>query len=145
METPRLDPIPDLGACICKIFWGDAYVVAKCRTFARLKTIIEDSLDRYLRKGKHDLMYERFFFYIKAYPNCNFRVKVLFKSENPYELLVKEQEWLDKSKFDLNCMNNSWDAYIPKGIQGDRKAWINRGHYLNFMNWKRNRESKTSE
>ena len=42
---------------------------------------------------------------------------------------------LNKNKNNPNCMNVNSHAYIPKNIQGKRKAWINRGHYLNFMNW----------
>jgi hypothetical protein len=137
MLVPKIDLIPDLEGCVYKLFWGEVYVIVKAKTFIRSKTIIESSLERFLEKNKRDLMYHRFFSYIKDHPHMNFRVKILLKSDNPYRLLIKEQEELDKCHSDLNCFNNSFVAYVPKGIQGKRKAWINRGHYLNFMIWRK--------
>ena len=83
----------------------------------------------------HDKLYEKFFDYIKEYPFYEFRVEFLFESENHYQLLIHEQQELDKAKNDEDCFNTSFMAYVPKGIQGKRKAWINRGDYLNFMQW----------
>jgi hypothetical protein len=145
MLLPKISPIPDLEGCVYKLFWGEVYVIVKCKTFVRSRTIIEQSLNAYTSRGKRDLLYHRFFDYIKTHPFYSFRVKVLLKSDSPYQLLIKEQEELDKAKPDLNCFNNSFEAYVPKGIQGSRKAWINRGHYLNFMIWKKKRAAKAVE
>lgn len=137
MQLPVIPAIPDLSGCVFKLFWGEVYVIVKAKTFMRAKTIIENSLEAFLERSKPDLMYNRFFGYIKAHPLNNFTVKVLLKSDNPYLLLIKEQEELDKSYLDDYCFNILFDAYVPKGIQGKRKAWINRGVYLNFMQWKK--------
>lgn len=139
MQVPTIEPHPGLEGCVYKLFWGEVYVIIKCKTFARSKTIIEQSLDRFLNKKGKDILYHRFFTYIKMHPFYSFRVKILLKSDNPYQLLIKEQEKLDEAREDLNCFNISFDAYVPHGIQGKRKAWINRGHYLNFMIWKKRR------
>lgn len=143
MEVPKIDSIADLHGCVFKLFWGDVYVIIKCNQFNWYKSIIEQALYYFFKKNKPDLLYNRFFGYIKTHPFYSFRVKVLFISESPYELLCKEQEYLDECMNDPNCFNNSFDAYIPKGIQGKRKAWINRGVYLNFMMWKKKRHTKT--
>ena len=139
MQVPKIEYIANTEGCVYKLFWGEIYVIIKCKTFARSKTIIEQSLDRFLNRGGKDILYHRFFTYIKMHPFYSFRVKILLNSDNPYQLLIKEQEWLDKAKDDHNCFNISFDAYVPHGIQGKRKAWINRGHYLNFMIWKKRR------
>lgn len=134
MEVPKI-PYRYVNGCVFKLFWGEKYVIVKCKMFARAKTNIETSLFYHLKTGMHDRLYEKFFDYIKSHPFYEFQLQIIFKSDNHYQLLVHEQEELDKSKDDNNCMNTTFMAYVPKGIQGKRKAWINRGDYLNFMQW----------
>lgn len=129
--------------CVFKLSWGEKFIIVKCKTFVRAKTIIEQSLQAYLTRGKQDMLYTRFFGYIKLHPGLGFVVKILYKGDSPYQLLKHEQIFLDKFRDDPNCFNQSFDAYVPKGIQGSRKAWINRGHYLNFMMWKRKHQNPT--
>jgi hypothetical protein len=128
-----------INGCVFKLFWGNGYVVIKGKTFLRQRTIIQSSLDLFLRKGTKDRHYSKFFEYIKAHTGSSFEVEILYLDENPYQLLINEQTWLEKCKNDINCMNTIFDAYIPKGIQGSRKSWINRGHYLNFKMWQKRR------
>lgn len=135
-------PIPIPAGCVYKLFWGEKYIIVKCKTFLRSKTIFEQSLEAYLRRGKRDNHYTSLFKYIKSIPYLNFTTEILFESENPYRLLVEEQIQLDSAKNDENCLNESFDAYVPVLIQGKRKTWINRGHYLNFRIWlKKRRQS----
>ena len=43
-----------------------------------------------------------------------------------------------KAKEDSKCLNLYFDPYIPNGTnRGNRKSWINKGYYLNFMQWKK--------
>jgi hypothetical protein len=139
ITTVPIPFIPDVQGCVFKLYWSKFYIVIKVKTFLRQRTIIQESLDRFLRKGTPDHHYTSFFEYIKDHPGENFRVEVLFESENPYMLLKHEQIWLDKSKNDIYCLNTIFEAYIPKGIQGSRRSWINRGHYLNFRMWLKRR------
>lgn len=134
METPQI-PYQSVNGCVFRLYWGEKYVVIKCKTFARAKTLIETSLSYHFKTGMHDHLYEKFFEYIKFNPDHHFKPDILYQSDNPYHLLIFEQQELDKGKQDTNCMNIYFDAYIPKLIQGKRKAWINRGHYLNFRMW----------
>ena len=145
MQTPKIDIDYSVKGCVFKLFWGEKYVIIKCHLLARAKTNIETSLSYHLKTGMHDKLYEKFFDYIKSHPFYSFSVEILFQSDNPYQLLVHEQIELDKAKQDHNCMNTSFDAYVPKKIQGNRKAWVNRGHYLNFMQWlKKYRENQVN-
>jgi hypothetical protein len=135
MECPQIEYFSTNG-CVFKLFWGEKYVVVKCKMFARAKTIIEQSLKYYLKgTGMKDKLYENFFKYIQSHPFYTFRVEILFESDNPYHLLKQEQIALDIAKDDLNCMNVRFEAYYPPKIQGRDKFWINRGHFLNFKQW----------
>lgn len=145
MEVPKIDIIPDLKGCVYKLFWGEKYVVIKCKTFLRSKTIMEQSLGYFLKRNHPDKHYTPFFEYIKSHPFYKFSTEVLYQHNNPYRLLIFEQLELENSQPDVNCLNISFDAYIPVNIQGKRKTWITRGHYLNFMHWlKKHKEKRLS-
>jgi hypothetical protein len=144
MEIPKIESQPGVKGCVFKLFWGDAYIIAKCHYFDWYKNTIEQALYSHFKKNKPDLLYNRFFGFIRTHPFYTFRVKILFQSESPYRLLCREQEELEKAQADANCFNTSFEAYVPKGIQGKRKSWISRGTYLNFMMWKKRRRAKTA-
>lgn len=139
METPII-PYRNVNGCVFRLYWGAKFIIVKCKTFARAKTLIETSLHYHFKTGMHDHLYENFFDYINSNPEHHFRVEILYENDNPYLLLIFEQQELDKCKQNPDCMNIYFDAYIPKLIQGKRKAWINRGHYLNFRMWLKKRK-----
>lgn len=136
MTIPQL-PYHNIKGCVFKLFWGEKFVIIKCRTYARAKTIIEQSIFYHLKTGMNDKLYNNFFDYIDNNSDHSFEVEIIYQNNNPYKLLIAEQTELNKAKDNPNCMNVNSEAYIPKGIQGNRKAWINRGHYLNFKNWRK--------
>jgi hypothetical protein len=53
--------------------------------------------------------------------------------EPEFELLKKEQEWLNQCKNDPDCLNNNFDAYIPK--------WITAKDASLFNKWKNDTEN----
>lgn len=130
-------PYHNIKGCVFKLYWGEKFVIIKCKTYARAKTIIEQSIVYHFKTGMNDKLYNNFFDYIDSNSDHQFVVEIIYQNDNPYQLLVAEQQELNKSKADPNCMNVNTEAYIPKRIQGNRKAWINRGHYLNFKNWRK--------
>lgn len=137
MDAPKI-PYHNIQGCVFKLFWGERYVIVKCKMFARAKTIIEQSLKYHLKTGMHDKLYEKFFSYIKSTPFHSFQVEILLESNNPYQLLKKEQSELDLCKTDINCMNTSFEAYVPQFTQVNGVgSWINRGYYLNFCIWRK--------
>lgn len=137
MDAPKI-PYQNVQGCVFKLFWGEKYVIVKCKTFAYAKKIIEKSMFYHFKTGMNDNLYGRFFDYIKTAPFYSLRVEILAETENPYQLLIKEQLSLNEAKNDQNCLNASFDAYIPQFTQVNGKgSWINRGYYLNFMIWKK--------
>jgi hypothetical protein len=55
-------------------------------------------------------------------------------SKEPYKLLIMEQQLLDKHRDDPNCLNNNFDAYIPK--------WIPQYQVELFEKWKKDAADK---
>lgn len=139
-------------ACVVKLKYNDKYVIVKCKnSFTTLKSI-ENGLNAFIRGGKNNP--EGFFFYLYAYikenPGGKIRVEYLSPEgqEDPYKLLVIEQQRLNEGLSDPNMLNNQREAHIPSydessGLYG----WITAGAVLNFRNWKKRqkRPRKTAE
>src|SRR6185503_6497455 len=120
-------PYHNIKSCVFKLYWGEKFVIIKCRTYARAKTIIEQSIFYHLKTGMNDKLYNSFFDYIDTNSEQQFTFEVITEEKNPYLLLIAEQKELNANRDNPNCMNVNTTAYIPKGIQGNRKTWINRG------------------
>jgi len=91
--------------------------------------------------------YYKFYCFVAENPFNSFSIEVIKETENPYEFLKADQVALDISAADENCLNTVFDVHIPHFTQvNGKKSWINRGYYLNFMEWKKKRivlQSKT--
>lgn len=127
--------------CVYKLWYKERFIVIKCKTLARSTANILNGLKYFLLgtpKGrKEEDYFHDFFTYVQSNPFENFSIEVILKSNNPLELLKTEFFELSKSKYDPRCLNNDFDVYIPKFTQvNGKKSWINRGYYLNFMQWK---------
>lgn len=133
-------------SCIVKIQYGNRYVIAKFKTQSAGLKRIEDNINSFMRGGINnpDGLYYHLLNYVKRQPQHQFKVKTLLFSNDPYELLKKEQEELDKGRNDKNFLNNQTKAYIPtyneeKQMYG---GWIPQIAVLNFNNWLKNRKAK---
>lgn len=129
----------DVGSAVMKIVYDNKkYVIAKCKTAYNSLKSIENGLNAFIRGGVNnpDGIYFHFFNYIKKHPHKDFRVEVIKESDNPYELLVIEQQELYRGMFDRSFMNNQTEAYIP-AYNEDNQAygWIPAHAVLNFNNW----------
>jgi hypothetical protein len=138
-EIPK---IPNVEGCVYKLWYAGKFVVIKCKTLTRSSTIIRESLRRFLAntpKGRQEKDYfHDFFIHVNENPFNDFTIEVILSSNNPLELLKCEFFELAKAKYDPRCLNHDFDVYIPKFTQvNGKKSWINRGYYLNFMQWKR--------
>lgn len=125
-----------------KLLYAGKYIIVKGKTLARSVQIIEVGLTRFLKntpKGRKETdYYHKFFTHILHNPFQKVELQIIFQSDNPLLLLKREQTELNLAKNDTNCLNQSFDAYIPQFTQvNGKKSWINRGYYLNFMDWKR--------
>lgn len=137
-----IDLIPGVEGCVIKLWYAGRYTIAKCKTLVRLKQNIESDVRRFLKntpKGRNeDNLFHELYCHVIENPDQDFRVEVLLSSNNPLELLKSEHMELLKAKYDPRCLNNDFSPYIPRFTQiNGKKSWINRGYYLNYMNWKK--------
>jgi hypothetical protein len=133
-----------IGACVFKLIYGDRYVIIKCKTLVRAVENINVGLKYFFKntpKGRNpNDIYFKFYSFVADNPFKSFIVEPFFISENPYELLKTEHIALETAKQDYLCLNSSFEVYIPQFTQvNGKKSWINRGYYLNFKEWVRNR------
>ena len=134
--------IEGVDGCVYKLWYADRYVVIKCKTMWRSRQNIEINLGYFLKNTpkarRKDNLYYELFSYIIDNPDCEFKIDVLFESNNPYQLLKTEFLELRRAKSDPKCLNNYFEPYIPHNTNKKGcSTWINKGYYLNFMNWKR--------
>ena|SRR5882762_3214956 len=141
LEKPyRIVGSTKYDACVVKLKYGDKYVIIKCKdSFKTLKSV-ENGLNGFLRGGKNNPAGFHFYLYnyIKENPGSKLKVEYLSpeRYEDPYKLLVMEQQHLDAGLNDPNMLNNQREAHIPPynndtGLYG----WITAGAVLNFRNW----------
>lgn len=151
------DNLLEVKGCVFKLYYGEKYIISMGRSLAWPIKTIQADIDRYSEnmdsaKSKERL-YWKFCRYVKLAKEREYRIEVLFESENPYQLLQRCQIELDNSKDDTNCLNTFFEPYLSKRIQTaprylkgrkykdgtENISWINRGHYLNFKRWQNNR------
>jgi hypothetical protein len=143
MELPYKVEIPVIeSSCVVKVWYDGKYIIAKCKTLGWLKYSIETDIKYFLKntpKGRKEgnLFYD-LYSYILENQGKELSVEVIFTSDSPFELLKAEHMELKKATQDPRCLNKDFEPYIPKFTQiNGKKSWINRGYYLNYMNWKR--------
>ena len=133
--------------CVCRINYGDKYVISKLKHLNQGLDRIENALNAYIRGGKnnHSGLYYHLFEHVMQNPGLKFKVEVLLESENGYELLKKEQTELDLGRKDPNFLNNQTVAYIPE-YDPDKEmyGWLTKNEVLNFRKWLKRRPKKVS-
>lgn len=87
---------------------------------------------------KEDDLHFDFYAHVESIPFSTYAIEIVKESNNPFELLKAEFLALEAGYDDLRCLNKEFDPYIPLNTQVNGKhSWINRGYYLNFMQWKK--------
>lgn len=140
--TYKIQILPGIEGCVYKLWYANRYIIIKCKTLWRSAQNISSGLDYFLKgtpKGrKEEDYFHEFFCHVQMNPFQEFKIELLLSSNNPYQLLKAEHLALQKAKNDPQCLNQSFEVYIPKFTQVNGKgSWINRGYYLNFMIWKK--------
>lgn len=133
--------------CVCRINYGDKYVIAKLKHLNQGLDRIENALNAYIRGGKNNPngLYCHLFDYVNSHPGGKFKVNVLLESENGYELLKKEQMELDLGRKDPNFLNNQIEAYIPeRDPDTEMYGWLTTNEVLNFKKWLKGRSKRSS-
>lgn len=139
-----------IGSCVFKLIYGDRYVIVKCKTLVRAVENINVGLKYFFKgtpKGRNpNDLYYKFYNFVADNPFLSFSIDPILISENPYELLKAEHISLQEGSANANCLNQVFDVYIPQFTQvNGKKSWINRGYYLNFMEWRKARLSNQSK
>lgn len=114
------------------------------RSVANVTTGLRRFLQRTPKGRKQEDYFHDFFEYVQEFPFEDFRIEIILKSNNPLDLLKTEFIELNKAKTDSQCLNHSFEVYIPQYTQvNGKKSWINRGWYLNFMQWRKKQLSQS--
>lgn len=138
----------DVQGCVFKLYYGQHYIVLMGKSLFRQVETIRNDIKRYFNetgKGRSvNNIYFRFYSYIHSNPGLKFSYQLIIESDKPYQLLKTCQIELDKSLDDSHCCNMVFEPYINKDLQKPIKSrkfiwWINRGQYLNFRRWQKNR------
>lgn len=90
-------------------------------------------------------LYFKLYCYVAENPFQNFEIEIVSVTENHFELLKTEYLLLKAGEPGNKCLNQRFEPYIPDFTQSNKKkAWLNRGSYLNFMDWKKKYEANQS-
>jgi hypothetical protein len=144
-----------IGGTVFKLYYGDKYIVSMGKYLKNALDMIK--IDIGGMKHKRNSLFKKnkggqfIIFADYVYKNKDsaeqFKVDILFQSNNPYQLLKRCQEELDDAISDPNCLNSFFIPFLSRKIQcpvkwwKDREQnknkpyWINRGYYLNYRKW----------
>ena len=130
---------------VVKIQYGKSghYVIAKCKTVSTTLRMIENSLNAFIRGGKNNPggIYYYLFNFIKDNPGLKFKVTTLVESENGYDLLVREQEELDKGIGNPLFLNNQTTSYVPAfDEEKETYGWLTKNEVMNYNRFMKSRK-----
>lgn len=113
-------------SCVMKLWFGKRYFIWKSKALHQSLTSISKEIDQRLRLGqKPDDIYDGVIKYIRRANVNKFEAEVVFKSDNPQELLVQEYKLLQQGKKDENCLNVKYEPLLPKWIPDiDKDAFM---------------------
>jgi hypothetical protein len=134
---------------VYKIWYADKYVIVAGKTIARSIQNINTGLSYFFKdtvagRSPNDVFYN-FYCHVDNNPMQKFSIEVVCDTDNAYVYLKTWFSELNKAKNETNCLNLYFEPYIPKGTQRKKGSWINRGYYLNYMNWKKKQISSNIE
>lgn len=139
----KIDNVPEVkGHVVYKLWYENKYIVVAGKTIERSVENINTGLFYFFKdtpKGRNpnDFFYN-FYCHVDDLPYKKFVVDVIFLTENPYQHLKTWFLELIKAKEDKRCLNLYFEPYIPNGTNsGKQRSWINKGYYLNYMQWKK--------
>lgn len=133
------------GHVVYKLWYSGKYIVVAGKTIQRSVQNINVGLKYFFQntpKGRNpEDRYYKFYCFVADNPFDSFSVELLHETTSPYEFLKLSHIVLQNARTDDNCLNNVFDVHIPQFTQvNGKKSWINRGFYLNFMEWKKKLE-----
>ena len=135
------------GHVVYKLRYQGKYVVVAGKTIERSIENINTGLHYFFKdtpKGRNpnDIFYT-FYCHVDDFPFQEFKIEIVHKTENPYQHLKAWFLELMKAKEDSKCLNLYFEPYIPQRTNGRTGSWINKGYYLNFMQWKKKFDNRS--
>lgn len=144
----QIENIPEAkGHVVYKLWYENKYVVVAGKTIERSVANLNTGLFYFFKdtpKGRNpnDIFYT-FYCHVDDFPFKEFTIEIVNITENPYQHLKSLFMELRKAKEDTRCLNLYFEPYIPvRTNKGKQKSWINRGYYLNYMQWKKKYDNK---
>lgn len=113
--------------CVFKIWFGQRYFIWKCKALHQAVNNISVEIDRRLRLGLKDGdIYEKIVKYIRKARVAQFEVEVVFKSDNPVDVLKYEHKALKSAQKDELCLNTIFIPGLPKWVPETAGAEYNK-------------------
>lgn len=136
----RKDGEPTYGqeACIYKVYAGDKFMIWKGRSFSQSISQAAETIERGLRIPiKPDNAFAGIVDLVVAHRLPFLEVEPISYPKSAFDLLREEQEMLWAAKSDPNCVNISFETYVP--------AWIPIGDLERFNEWKNSVTNKSNQ
>lgn len=131
-----------IGECVFRLYCNEKYVIVKGKSLIGSLKMINSALEGFSKKDRSEWEIDHLYYHLIDYileqkEEVEYAASLIIMNPNPYVLLKVEQSQLWENSQDINCLNNSFDAYIPiynesTGMYG----WVSRGHHAAFMKWK---------
>jgi hypothetical protein len=133
-----------INECVYRLSYGGKYVIVKGKTLTGSLFFIQKGYGWFNEKmAKSDVLYLHFYRYVRDNPGKKFRVRVLTKTKNPYYLLKREQQELDKGRYDSNMLNNRMESYMPAYNNVTKMyGWIPELTYASYIRYFNSRKRK---
>ena len=113
--------------CVMKLWFGQKYYfIWKAKALHQSVNSAAIDIDQRLRLGQRpNDIWDKVIKYIKRSRVTQFEVEVVFASNNPQEILLKEYRLLQEAKNDPCCLNVSYEPLTPKWItEIDKQAYL---------------------
>lgn len=127
---------------VFRLYCNEKYVIIKGKSLGGSLKMVHAALENFSKKDRAEWPVDHLYYHLIGYildqtEEIEYSASLLAMTSNPYDLLKMEQMQLWENSNDPNCLNNSFDAYIPEYREDlGTYGWINRGQYAAFMKWK---------
>lgn len=138
--------LKEVQGCVYRIWYDNHFIVVMGKTFARSLTSIINDMGRFrkgVREGKSENnLYKNFYYHVLKNPDGEFKIQILIKHDNQFQLLKWCQIALAEGQYSDQCLNSKYTPYINQNIQHNKvekgkRGQVSRGTILNFLKWRK--------
>lgn len=129
---------------VYRLTYAGKYIIVKGKTIDGSLFLVERGYGWFTeKKVEKDALYLYFYRHIKRNPNFRFTVKILARTIDQRQLLLREQQELDKARYDKKCLNNNVEAYIPRWNELTQKyLWLDKMPVLSLKKYLKSPQRK---